>query len=87
MMVGTNEPIPMAPTELILRRIGNSLGVILPAEIRAELGGAKAGDRLLITSQDGEWRLQLVDSAFRKKLAALRTTIKRYRIALRELAK
>ncbi|MBM4059841.1 MAG: AbrB/MazE/SpoVT family DNA-binding domain-containing protein [Planctomycetes bacterium] len=78
----------MTATELTLRRIGNSLGVILPAELLAELGIAKEGDKLLLTSgADGELRLRVADEGFQQKLAALRDTMQRYKNALRELAK
>jgi len=78
----------MTATELTLRRIGNSLGLILPAEVLAELGIAKEGDKLLLTTgPDGELQLRLADAGFQKKLALLRDTMKRYQNALRELAK
>ena len=78
----------MTATELTLRRIGNSLGFILPAETLAELGVAKEGDKMLLTTgPDGELRLRLADDGFQKKLALLRDTMKRYKNALRELAK
>ena len=75
--------------ELRLRRVGNALGIILPKEALEALGiDAKEGEKLtLITHPDGRIELRHVDEKFEKKLALLRDTMKRYRNALRELAK
>ena len=76
--------------ELRLRRVGNSLGVILPKEALEALGvEAKAGAKLaLVRMPDGGgFELRYVDAKFAKKLAVLRDTLKRYPSALRELAK
>lgn len=76
--------------ELRLRRVGNSLGVILPKEALEALGvEAKEGEKLTIARlPDGSGlELRHVDAKFEKKLTMLRDTIKRYRNTLRELAK
>ena len=76
--------------ELRLRRVGNSLGVILPKEALAALGvKAKAGEVLALERlPDGRGlELRHVDRQFEKKLALLRDTIKRYKSTLRALAK
>ena len=76
--------------ELRLRRVGNSLGVILPKEVIEALGAeGKAGEKLAVTRlPDGRGlELRHVDEKFEKKLALLRDTIKRYKNTLRELAK
>ncbi|MBK8101675.1 MAG: hypothetical protein IPK26_31725 [Planctomycetes bacterium] len=76
--------------ELRLRRVGNSLGVILPKEVLEALGAeGKAGEKLAVAQlPDGRGlELRHIDEKFEKKLALLRDTIKRYKNTLRELAK
>jgi len=77
-------------TELTLRRVGNSLGVILPKEALQALGvEGKAGEKLVVTRlPDGQGvELRHVDDRFEEKLALLRDTMKRYKNTLRALAK
>ena len=76
--------------ELRLRRVGNSLGVILPKEALAALGvESKAGEKLSLAKlADGRgFELRHLDAKFEKKLALLRDTIKRYKNTLRALAR
>ena len=76
--------------ELRLRRVGNSLGVILPKEALEALGvESKAGEKLVLAKlPDGRgFELRHVDEKFEKKLALLRDTMKRYKNTLRSLAK
>ena len=75
--------------ELRLRRVGNSLGVILPKEALEALGmDAKEGETLTLVQQpDGRVELRHLDQKFERKLALLRDTLKRYKNTLRELAK
>lgn len=75
--------------ELRLRRVGNSLGVILPKEALEALGiDAKEGEKLTLAQHaDGRLELRHVDEKFERKLALLRDTMKRYKNTLRELAK
>lgn len=75
--------------KLRLRRVGNSLGVILPKEALEALGVApKEGETLtLVQHPDGKTELRHVDAKFERKLALLRETMKNYKNALRELAK
>lgn len=76
--------------ELRLRRVGNSLGVILPKEALEALGvEAKEGEKLaLVRLPDGSGlELRHEDEAFEKKLALLRDTMARYKNTLRALAK
>lgn len=73
--------------ELKLRRIGNSVGVVLPKEALAHLK-ASEGDVLFLTeSTDGAFRLTASDPAFADKMAVAEGLSRRYRNALRELAK
>lgn len=76
--------------ELRLRRVGNSLGVIMPKEVLEVLGiDGKEGAKLtLVRLPDGSgFELRHVDAKFERKLAVLRDTLKRYKNALRELSK
>jgi putative addiction module antidote len=77
-------------TELTLRRVGNSLGVILPKEALQALGvEGKPGEKLVVTRlPDGQGvELRHVDEKFEEKLELLRDTMKRYKNTLRALAK
>jgi putative addiction module antidote len=77
-----------AKLELTLRKVGNSLGVILPRDALDVLGVEKEGDRLVLSkAEDGTLRIEHLDPDFAEKLAVLRDTIKRYKNTLRELAK
>lgn len=72
---------------LKVRKIGNSLGVVLPREVLARLGVGE-GDELIVTSTpDGQMRLVRGDAALARQLEAARKGMVRYRKALRELAK
>lgn len=76
--------------ELRLRRVGNSLGVILPKEALEALGVEhKEGEKLSLAKlPDGRGlELRHLDEKFEKKLALLRDTMKRYKNTLRALAK
>jgi putative addiction module antidote len=73
--------------ELKVRKIGNSLGVVLPKEAISRLH-ASDGDRLfLIEGPDGAYRLTPYDPAFEKKMLKAEDIIGRYRNTLRALAK
>jgi len=73
--------------ELKVRKIGNSLGVVLPKEAVNRLN-ASDGDRLfLIESPDGAYQLTPCDPEFEKKLAKTEEIIGRYRNTLHALAK
>jgi putative addiction module antidote len=73
--------------ELKVRKIGNSLGVVLPKEAVNRLN-ADAGDRLyLVETPDGGYRLTPYDPDFRTKMKKVEEIIRRYRNTLHELAK
>ena len=73
--------------ELKLRRIGNSLGVVLPKEAVNRLR-AGDGDRLfLIEEPNGAYQLTPYDPAFAKKMELAEDIIGRYRNTLHTLAK
>lgn len=72
--------------ELKVRKVGNSLGVVLPKEALSQLR-VKEGDTLIATeSQDG-LRLTSGNPEFAKSMAVFESLNRRYRNALRELAK
>ena len=66
--------------------VGNSAGVVLPKEVLARLKVGK-GDSLYLTETPGGYVLAPYDPAFEEEMAAARRVMKRYRNALRELAK
>lgn len=73
--------------ELKLRKIGNSVGVVLPKEALARLN-ATEGDVLVLTeTTDGGFRLTATDPSFAEKMTVAEKISRRYRNALRELAK
>jgi putative addiction module antidote len=73
--------------ELKLRRVGNSLGVIIPSDALALLN-VKEGDELFLTEAgEGAVRLSAQRPGFTEKSAIADDLIKRYRNALSELAK
>jgi putative addiction module antidote len=73
--------------ELKVRKIGNSLGVVLPKEAVGRLQAGE-GDRLfLIEAPDGAYQLTPYDPAFEKKMRKAEDIIGRYRNTLHALAK
>ena len=71
---------------LKVTRIGNSLGVILPKEITDRLKLEKGDELAAIDTANGV-ELTPYDPAFDRKMKAAKRVAKRYRNALRELAK
>jgi putative addiction module antidote len=70
-----------------LRKIGNSLGVILPKEALADLN-VEEGQALYITkAEDGSLRITPSDQDFEKSMKIFESLSRRYRNALTELAK
>jgi putative addiction module antidote len=73
--------------ELKVRKIGNSLGVVLPKEAVNRLH-ADEGDRLfLIEGPNGGYQLTPYDPAFEKKMKKAGDIIGRYRNTLHALSK
>ena len=71
---------------LKLRRIGNSLGVILPKEALGKLE-VKEGEVLFLTETPDGFRVTPYDETFEKAMEAFERTHRKYRNAFRELAK
>ena len=73
--------------ELKLRKIGNSVGLVLPKEALARLN-ADDGDPIYLTeSTDGGFRLTASNPEFARKMKAAESLSRRYRNALKELGK
>lgn len=72
--------------ELKLRKIGNSVGVILPKEALAHLN-VEEGDTVALTETPDGYRMAQSQSDFAKTMAVMESLSKRYRNTLRELAK
>jgi putative addiction module antidote len=72
--------------ELKVRKIGNSLGVVLPKEAVSRLRAGE-GDRLfLIEGPSGTYQLTPYDPAFEAKMKKAENIIGRYRNTLHALA-
>lgn len=72
--------------KLTVRKIGNSLGVILPQEALALLKVAEGAQLTLTGSSDGA-RLTNSNPEFERQMAVAQDLIRRYSDTLRELAK
>jgi putative addiction module antidote len=73
--------------ELKLRKIGNSVGVVLPKEVLNHLKVGE-GDTICVTETvDGSLRVGPSNDEFKKQMEAAESVVNRYRNTLRELAK
>jgi putative addiction module antidote len=73
--------------KLRVRKVGNSLGVTLPAQVVQALG-VKEGDELSLTEAPGGcYRITPYDPEFADATMAAKSFMDRYRNALRKLAK
>ena len=73
--------------ELKLRKVGNSVGVVLPKEVLTQLN-AREGDTLVLTeTPDQGVRLTAHRADFKKKMKVVDDLCRRYRNTLRELSK
>jgi len=74
--------------ELKLRKIGNSFGVILPAEVLKVLQVREGGSLTKIPNERGEgFQLVAEHAEFEAQMRAARSLLSRYSSTLRELAK
>ena len=72
---------------LKIRKIGNSLGLVLPKEALARLN-VKEGDTVYLTgSQDGGYRLTPMNESFAEQTALAEDIMREDRDVLRELSK
>jgi putative addiction module antidote len=70
-----------------VRKIGNSLGVVLPKEVLGHLRAAEGEDLFLVEGPNNSYRLTSFDPAFQKKMEKAEEVMARYRNTLHELAK
>ncbi len=73
--------------ELKVRKIGNSLGVVLPKEVITRLNTGDGEPLYLVETPDGGYRLVPYDPTFEAKMAKAEDIISRYRNTLHVLAK
>ena len=73
--------------ELKLRKVGNSLGVVLPKEALAHLKVEEGQSVYLTEAPDGSYRVTSSNPEFTRQMAVAEDIARRYRNALRELAK
>lgn len=73
--------------ELKVRKVGNSLGVVLPKDVINRLHTKNGEPLFLIEAPDGSYRLTSYDPAFEKKMAKAEDIVGRYRNTLHTLAK
>ena len=71
---------------LKIRKIGNSLGATFPKEVLQKLK-VEEGDSVIVTETPDGVQLTAYDPEFEKTMEAYKKVSKKYRNALRELAK
>ncbi len=73
--------------DLKVRRVGNSLGVVLPKELLSRLN-IDEGDKVFLTeASDGSYRITPYDPEFEKQVRVGEKIMGKYRNTLRSLAK
>ena len=73
--------------ELKLRKVGNSVGIVLPKEALAQINASEGDSIFLTDASDGGFRLTPNNPDFAKKMEVAESLCRRYRNALAELAK
>jgi putative addiction module antidote len=66
--------------------VGNSMGILLPKEALGKLNAAR-GDTLYLVEGPEGYTLTVYDPEFEEQVVAARGIMKRYKNALKELAK
>jgi putative addiction module antidote len=74
-------------TEIKVRKIGNSIGLLLPKETAQELGIAEGESLFLCRAPEGRFYLTAYDPEFDKQMVIARKGMRKYRNTFRELAK
>ena len=72
---------------LKIRKIGNSLGVVLPKDLLAQLGVGEGDDLVVSATPEGAMRVTPGNTDLEDQLKAARRGMAKYRNVLRELAK
>lgn len=73
--------------ELKIRKVGNSLGLVLPKEALARLNVAEGDTVTVVEGPEGSIRLSPHNESVTRQLEVVQDVMKRYRHTLRELAK
>lgn len=72
---------------LKIRKVGNSLGLVLPKEVVGRLGTGEGEEIFLLEGPNNSYRLTPFDPAFARKMKKAEEIMGRYRNALHVLAK
>lgn len=72
---------------LKIRKVGNSLGVVLPKEVISRLRTGEGEDVFLLEGPNNTYRITPFDPAFEKKMETAEEIMARYRNTLHVLAK
>lgn len=72
--------------QLKLTKIGNSVGVVLPREVRDRMK-LEAGDAVYLTETPEGYNISPYDDEFARQMEVARKVMKDYRQVLHELAK
>ncbi len=73
----------------VIRKIGNSEGVIIPKDVLEQMN-LRAGDSVVLIKDGDELRVRAISDTreeFERKMQIARERMKKYEVALRELAK
>ncbi|WP_447970371.1 AbrB/MazE/SpoVT family DNA-binding domain-containing protein [Nitrospira sp. M1] len=73
--------------DLTVRKIGNSLGVLLPKEVLTRLKLNEGEKLFLVDAPDGSYRISAYDPDFEKDMKIAKKGMSKYRNTLRALAK
>ncbi len=73
--------------DLTVRKIGNSLGVLLPKEVLARLKLNEGEKLFLVDAPGGSYRMSAYDPDFEKDMKIAQKGMAKYRNTLRALAK
>lgn len=72
--------------ELKLRKVGNSVAIIVPKHVRQKMG-VKEGDSVYLTETPDGYRISPYDPEFGRQMELARKVQTKHRDALHELAK
>jgi putative addiction module antidote len=72
---------------LKIRKVGNSLGVVLPKEVLGHLRATEGEELYLIEGPNNSYRLTSLDPAFHSKMEKAEEIMGRYRNTLHVLSK
>jgi putative addiction module antidote len=70
---------------VVIRKIGNSEGVIIPKELLDRMG-LKAGDQLEIVANNGGLLMQPIEEDFSRQVDHAKRFMDKYKVALKKLA-